>query len=296
MVLGAGQHRRATVRLGASAPDLAPLADSAVAPDLACGALTPLTSDPLNCGACGHDCLGGGCVNGQCQPVLLSLSTTQPPLGLAVDGAAVYFTSSRNGVFSLSQSSGATRQLYGTTSLLNMLAVLDGTLYFGDQTGVESLPTGGGSATLASSTAGAVAIATDSGHVYWSTAFGAIESLPLPLDGSTPAVVTTGINSCQGLASDGTSLFISNGAVVQKLALPNGAAQTLLTPPGTPMGIAVDGSGLYFAAGNAIFHGSASGSSATALINLGVQPRAVATDSGAVYWTASDGTIRRLAK
>jgi hypothetical protein len=29
-------------------------------------------SDPANCGACGHGCLGGACVAGQCQPVLLA--------------------------------------------------------------------------------------------------------------------------------------------------------------------------------------------------------------------------------
>lgn len=28
-------------------------------------------SDPKNCGACGHDCLGGACVEGACQPVVI---------------------------------------------------------------------------------------------------------------------------------------------------------------------------------------------------------------------------------
>jgi hypothetical protein len=31
-----------------------------------------LTSDQKNCGACGHDCLGGACTDSQCQPVLLA--------------------------------------------------------------------------------------------------------------------------------------------------------------------------------------------------------------------------------
>lgn len=33
------------------------------------------TSDGKNCGACGHDCLGGACTSGQCQPVLLAQYT-----------------------------------------------------------------------------------------------------------------------------------------------------------------------------------------------------------------------------
>jgi hypothetical protein len=33
---------------------------------------TNTMSDGKNCGVCGHDCLGGACQNGQCQPVLLA--------------------------------------------------------------------------------------------------------------------------------------------------------------------------------------------------------------------------------
>lgn len=31
-----------------------------------------LTSDPMNCGTCGHDCCGGACVGGVCQPRVLA--------------------------------------------------------------------------------------------------------------------------------------------------------------------------------------------------------------------------------
>src|SRR5204863_597521 len=35
-------------------------------------ACVDLTSDAKNCGTCGHDCLGGTCMEGQCQPVLIA--------------------------------------------------------------------------------------------------------------------------------------------------------------------------------------------------------------------------------
>ena len=47
-------------------------------------------SDPANCGACGHDCLGGACVAGVCQPVLLADAEFFPST-LALDDARIYW-------------------------------------------------------------------------------------------------------------------------------------------------------------------------------------------------------------
>jgi hypothetical protein len=49
-----------------------------------------LDSDPKNCGACGHDCLGGPCVGGFCKPYKLADVTTGYVGTLAVDGNKVY--------------------------------------------------------------------------------------------------------------------------------------------------------------------------------------------------------------
>jgi hypothetical protein len=43
-----------------------------------------LTTDSHNCGACGHDCLGGQCVNGVCQPITI-LAKESHPIDIAVD-------------------------------------------------------------------------------------------------------------------------------------------------------------------------------------------------------------------
>lgn len=45
--------------------------------------------DANNCGACGHRCLGGTCLSGQCQPVELARGLS--PLALAVAGDDLYF-------------------------------------------------------------------------------------------------------------------------------------------------------------------------------------------------------------
>jgi hypothetical protein len=49
-----------------------------------------LTTDRLNCGACGHSCLGGECVKSRCQPVVIA--EDQPgPLGIDVSPHYVFW-------------------------------------------------------------------------------------------------------------------------------------------------------------------------------------------------------------
>ena len=57
-----------------------------------CGtACADLSSDAKNCGICGHDCLGGTCSSGICQPVMLATVTESRPSGyLYADGGKVY--------------------------------------------------------------------------------------------------------------------------------------------------------------------------------------------------------------
>jgi hypothetical protein len=67
----------------------------------ACGAACIDTrGDPKNCGACAHDCQGGECQHGVCQPVLIASGFTGTndaggmvsPLFIAVDSTDVYWT------------------------------------------------------------------------------------------------------------------------------------------------------------------------------------------------------------
>lgn len=57
---------------------------------------TVTTTDSFNCGACGHDCLGGACVGGSCQPVILA-SEPGEPTALTVDSTYVYWTNNTSG-------------------------------------------------------------------------------------------------------------------------------------------------------------------------------------------------------
>lgn len=70
--------------------------DATDAADASCVPVDAAT-DPKNCGRCGHDCLGGTCSNGVCQPVVLTTpdptSATKnlyfPPCKISTDGVSV---------------------------------------------------------------------------------------------------------------------------------------------------------------------------------------------------------------
>jgi len=58
--------------------DTAPVFDAALVDTMPPCDESMLGEDPYHCGACGHSCLGGACVAGKCQPVLLSDKETFP--------------------------------------------------------------------------------------------------------------------------------------------------------------------------------------------------------------------------
>lgn len=55
------------------------------------GSCADLASDRAHCGRCGHDCGGGACVAGQCQPVAVAPGR-MGPVGLAVTADAIYWS------------------------------------------------------------------------------------------------------------------------------------------------------------------------------------------------------------
>jgi hypothetical protein len=86
----------ASARCGASdeEPGLSPDAATTDAPQSdaaeAASCSTDVKSDPKHCGRCDHDCLGGACVEGACQPVILAGGQARAVL-VGVDATHVYW-------------------------------------------------------------------------------------------------------------------------------------------------------------------------------------------------------------
>ena len=61
-----------------------------------CSADLDLKSDPKNCGVCGHDCLGGECDLGRCQPVAITPMQIHTS-DIATDGTYVFWSGANPG-------------------------------------------------------------------------------------------------------------------------------------------------------------------------------------------------------
>ncbi len=130
-----------------------------------------LQTDGKNCGRCGHDCLGGACEAGACQPVVLN--TTIQPVGLSLYDGLLYLGICYGGTsqtaFETLTTSGA---MAGTTIMSTQCGsvqdIFDDTLYWGGQTAIESTslnPIAPSPSMLATTNAWVLAPNTE--YLYW---------------------------------------------------------------------------------------------------------------------------------
>ena len=155
VMLGGGDHVKAAVALGAGA---LPPGDDLAAPPDDLTALCPssdlavLANDSHNCGSCGHDCLGGACASGVCQPMVIAASQTAV-WGIAVDADNVYFSrtfGSIRGIARQPLAGGAPITIYSSavTQIFD-LALAGAKLVVDDShQHLETLPVPGGASSL----------------------------------------------------------------------------------------------------------------------------------------------------
>lgn len=91
--------------------------------------------DPLNCGRCGHSCLGGTCTAGVCQAYELTSVTDAPLAHIAVTDQHVFFssrislTTEAGGLWRAPKSGGAA-ELYSSFRYAAAMVAVGDTLYF----------------------------------------------------------------------------------------------------------------------------------------------------------------------
>jgi hypothetical protein len=169
-------------------------------------------SDPASCGRCGHDCLGGGCVLGKCQPVALATGQANPH-SLAVDDTWVYWSN------------------------------------FHGHAVLRTLKSGGDAAHPIATflTNDPVGIAIDDDYVYIGCYPGSVWRVTK--DGNGLQQLVGGVNLIQGLAVQGDSVFYSTGepgSTLYRVPKAGGPSEPLYQQ-GWVLGLVSDGEHLYVA-------------------------------------------------
>jgi hypothetical protein len=164
-------------------------------------------TDPRHCGGCDHDCLGGECRDGRCQPVLLA-EIGDDPAQIAIDEAHVYWTANNFGgtepgfIRRVAKAGGEIETLVkGQISPLEIAADSSGIYWTNGGGSVQrAAHDGSGTSRLASgSTPWGIAI--DEAHVYWTDYYGGTVRR-VPKSAGTAMTIASGQEQPRCLAVD----------------------------------------------------------------------------------------------
>lgn len=265
------------------------------------------TSDPGNCGGCGHSCQGGTCTGSVCDPVEIVTGTT--PYDIVVANGALFWVDQNASVYECTASSCATtKTTIATAQKAPTRIAWDGsdTLFWTNNgngsTGSIVTYTISTSilSTLPVTVSAPSGIVADAAHVFW-TDPGLEQVGRYDRSTSTPNVHSTGSGSePEGIAlcSLGVCWTQATGSSTGTVQYSSASSWSPMLLQGTqdyPWALSATGSTVYW-----VNYDSPSGSVQTStgnMVDSESYPVRIASDATAVYWTvqgsgASNGSLR----
>jgi hypothetical protein len=246
------------------------------------------------CGSTHKDCLGGACVNGQCQPVTLATGPAFTTLcHLALDAASVYCAGYDSGTISkVGKSGGALVVLATKQNFPEAIAVRAGEVYWTELQSNDLGHTGatGGAVEHFRQLSNTHAFVFVGSTIYASSSTGI---LTVPLDGAQTTVWFPDAAGAQDITTDGANVFwleFGPGKVMQR-ALAGGDAITVAKGALGPTEVRTYGGDVYWNEGwldtfHGAIHAAPFGGGTVRDIATGdVFPNAFAIDATGVYWT-----------
>lgn len=255
-----------------------------------------------HCGTCNHDCLGGQCLDGKCQPVLLADNQGRPT-DLAVDDTYVFWPDYQTDVLKSVVKASPSGPLNVVNALATGVADLRGVeadgefVYFTVETftppgGVHRCPRTGcapdASTLIAPANYGFDVIAYKGELFYSGRNEGKLRTSHI--DGTNPIELGTGITQPRYVAADDLHAYCTS-AMNQVEAYPrDGGASFAIGPlPGIGNGIATDGERVIWADelpdGGGTIRIHRVGTATALAIAFGTRPKAIALDQTRVYFT-----------
>jgi sugar lactone lactonase YvrE len=275
---------------GADAPDAGGAPEAS-----ACSA--DLTRDAKHCGRCGHDCVGGACQSGVCQPVVVATGQASPE-AIAVDRAtgSVYWTNIGDATVVELVLGVGPRTVASNQRGPRGIAIVSGRpVWTSVDSGEISTLRGGAVALVASGQSAPYDVAGDDAATFWVNRGGEVMRLDPTVP--SPAVVASGQDQPTAIALDAQSVYwvasgspTGAGGSVVKAPRGGGASTTLASGVRNPRGIAVSGEHVYFtsygggATGPAVVRVPIAGGPQEVIASGQLKPLAVAVDASRVYW------------
>ncbi len=275
------------------------------APSVVCGAsCVDLESDAAHCGACDHDCQGGSCEGGICQPVAIGEGVKSPQM-IAVGGGFV-FAVAENQVLRVPTSGGPT-EIVATEAAGYLVAavaadaervywVYGGSLRYAPVTGGEVVTIDTTTAPPFETSMGAN-LALGASAIYWSYNAGIGRAA---LDGSDAGVfLALPSGTARTLALDDAFVYWTGenaGPGLWKVPVGGGAPVQITADDVGGVGLAVAGGRAYTVdfANSVDSVELSSGQIETVSFAPNSYPRCITTDLEAVYWTEFGlGSVRR---
>jgi hypothetical protein len=216
-------------------------------------------SDGANCGSCGRDCLGGACVQGVCQPAVVT-SGHESLADLKVDATNVYFVERPVGNYSVNsvpKGGGAVTHIYTSATYFPITLTIDATTAFWRESWfdgttnhyrINSVPLVGGVSTpvLDSAVSTGLPLECDATHLFFSLVAPTNELRRIPKSGGPSDVVATGAVA-DLVVLDGYVYWVTSQEV-RRVPVGGGTATTLATLASTASGkaVAVDDQNVYW--------------------------------------------------
>jgi hypothetical protein len=261
-----------------------------------------LATDPMSCGACGHDCGGGACAAGTCAPYdLVVAAPTDTIRAVAIDSAHLYWSNTTANTVVQANLDGTSPHAFLSGVSADEIAV-DATALYYTSGGLHRVPFGAPIDTeITPGPDGCIWI--ESPTLVYTTEFTMNEVVSVNLDAGSITILlgsSDGVFQPWGVASTAVEFYwtSSGPAVDGSIAghpLPSGANATLRSGLANPNCLSFDEAGrLYWPNyGDGTIHRSnADGTSETTLASGQIMPTTVAINATYLYWNSGNNVVR----
>ena len=262
------------------------------------GCETNVLVSGTHCGRCDHGCLGGVCVDGECQPVQIDGDA----VGQIVLSDNMLYFASHDGARSVGV------QDANASTIVDGLEPMEGIAVDGVYVYMSSFDSGqifraariGGGPEVVANAQQPWEIDVDDTHLYFTqftAATGGVYRVPLDAGVIEPEQVVSGSRGSGLLVAPGRLVFTERNSLDGAITASIGGVRSQFTVVDSPWAVIGNDSFLFWTTGDAtrsIERADVAGDGITTLATVGGQSQFLATDATHVYWTVEDDGIYRV--